>query len=60
MVNNFGFVFSTFVGVATVVKGNRDGLCESVGDVVGVMERERLGDEPLILFRISCSYKDRS
>ena len=44
------------------VNGNRElvGLSERLGDVVGVVVEERIGDEPFNLLRISCSYKERS
>jgi hypothetical protein len=54
------------VGVVIVVNGNREwwegsvGLVAKIGDVVGVIELQRIGDEPFSLFRISCSYKNIS
>ena len=39
-----------------------DGLCAMAGDEVvdDVIERDRRGDEPFNLLRISCSYADKS
>ena len=58
-----------FVGV-TLVNGTRiwldsidwesDGLSREIGEIVGVLEFERIGEDRFSLCRISCSYNERS
>ena len=37
-----------------------DGLCIDKGELVGVLDGERIGEERFSLLRISCSYDERS
>lgn len=74
-VNSRGLFFSPFwlgrffVGV-TLVNGTRiwldsidwesDGLSREIGEIVGVLELDRIGEDRFSLCRISCSYNERS